>query len=206
MALPNNIRASQPWRLKEDSDDSICIFLSQWRCLFSEDDGAFLGFWRSCMGYVQEAGVCLFLGGLAQPRGAQRQGWWLGAPMAASSWSSGSLGVSQSKTSPHCRSGFCPVLFWPLLEPEHRLGQKRGQEEPNRRKGPRRRLSAASPEPGHRVWVQVGAAAPCLPSSLCHPLTSFQPHWGRAASPAVPGAAFAVAPRARHPLPQHRLS
>lgn len=54
------------------------------------------------MGYVQEAGVCLFLGGLVQPRGAQRQGWWLGAALAVSSRSSGSLGVSQSKTSPLC--------------------------------------------------------------------------------------------------------
>lgn len=63
------------------------------------------------MGYVQEAGVCLFLGGLVQPRGAQRQGWWLGAVLAASSWSSGSLGISQSKINPQCFASPLPKWF-----------------------------------------------------------------------------------------------
>lgn len=127
---------------------------------------------------------------------------WLWAPKALEAWESPSPKPALSASYPHCRSGFCPVLFWPLLEPEPHLGQKWGQEEPSQRQG----LSAASPKPGHRVGV---AAAPCLPSSCCHPLPSFQPHWGHGAaslplrcleqlsqSLPVPGTL----------LPQHRLS
>lgn len=103
---------------------------------------------------------------------------WLRAPGALEAWESPSPKSTLSASHPHCQSGFYPVLFWPLLEPEPHLGQKLGQEELSQRKGLRQGLSAASPKPGHRVGV---AAALCLPSSCCHPLLSFQPHWGRGA-------------------------
>lgn len=86
---------------------------------------------------------------------------WLRAPGALEAWESPSPKSTLSASHPHCQSGFYPVLFWPLLEPELHLGQKLGQEELSQRKGLRQGRVLPPPNPGTGWgWQQLCASLP----------------------------------------------